>query len=274
MLLVSFCVCVSWDSFLGSCCWLTAGITAFYMFRMYFTTFEGAFRGGDTKIQEALLEGRTPPPALAFGPGAMDPKELDHGHDEEHGHDDGHGHGLPHESPLTMTLPLLVLAVPSILIGLLGTPFNNYFEAFVYSPSETAAEALKASTEANLPEFYVMAGNSVGISLIGITLASLMYLRHKIDPAAIANKFPALYRFSLNKWYFDDIYNSVFVRGTRRLARQVLEVDYNVVDGAVNFTGFLAVISGEGLKYFENGRAQFYALIVFLAVLGIVIVAA
>jgi NAD(P)H-quinone oxidoreductase subunit 5 len=101
-----------------------------------------------------------------------------------------------------------------------------------------------------------------------------MYLRHKIDPAAIAKKFPTLYQFSLNKWYFDDIYNSVFVRGTRRLARQVLEVDYNVVDGAVNFTGFLAVISGEGLKYFENGRAQFYALIVFLAVLGIVIVAA
>jgi NAD(P)H-quinone oxidoreductase subunit 5 len=248
--------------------WLTAGITAFYMFRMYFTTFEGSFRGGNTQIQSALLEGRVPEPALAFGPGAMDPKEL------EHSHDDGHHGGLPHESPLTMTLPLLVLAVPSVLIGLLGTPFNNYFEAFVYAPSETAAEALKAATEADLPEFLVMAGNSVGISLIGITLASLMYLRHKIDPAAITAKFPALYNFSLNKWYFDDLYNSVFVRGTRRLARQVLEVDYNVVDGAVNFTGFLAVITGEGLKYFENGRAQFYALIVFLAVLGIVIVSA
>jgi NAD(P)H-quinone oxidoreductase subunit 5 len=251
--------------------WLTAGITAFYMFRMYFTTFEGSFRGSNPQIQEALLEGRLPEPALAYGPGAMDPNELEHGHNDGHGHSEGL---LPHESPLTMTLPLLILAVPSVLIGLLGTPFNNYFEAFVYAPSETAAEALKAATEADLPEFLVMAGNSVGISLIGITLASLMYLRHKIDPAAIAAKFPWLYEFSLNKWYFDDIYESVFVRGTRRLARQVLEVDYNVVDGAVNFTGFLAVITGEGLKYFENGRAQFYALIVFLAVLGIVIVSA
>jgi NAD(P)H-quinone oxidoreductase subunit 5 len=251
--------------------WLTAGITAFYMFRMYFTTFEGSFRGSNIQIQEALLEGRLPEPALAYGPGAMDPKELEYGHDDVHSHSEGL---LPHESPLTMTLPLLILAVPSVLIGLLGTPFNNYFEAFVYAPSETAAEALKAATEADLPEFLVMAGNSVGISLIGITLASLMYLRHKIDPAAIAAKFPWLYEFSLNKWYFDDIYESVFVRGTRRLARQVLEVDYNVVDGAVNFTGFLAVITGEGLKYFENGRAQFYALIVFLAVLGIVIVSA
>jgi NAD(P)H-quinone oxidoreductase subunit 5 len=248
--------------------WLTAGITAFYMFRMYFTTFEGAFRGNNSEIKSELLEPLEM--ALPFGPGAMDPKELEHdAHDpHDHAHQDS-----PHESPLSMVLPLMILAIPSILIGLLGTPFNNYFEAFIYPPSETAAEALKASTETDLPEFLVMAGNSVGISLIGITLASFMYLRHKVSPSAIANQIQPLYRLSLNKWYFDDIYNSVFVRGTRRLARQVLEVDYNVVDGAVNLTGFLAVITGEGLKYFESGRAQFYALIVFLAVLGFVIVA-
>jgi NAD(P)H-quinone oxidoreductase subunit 5 len=251
--------------------WLTAGITAFYMFRMYFTTFEGAFRGNNSEIKSELLEPLEM--ALPFGPGAMDPKELEHDVRDLH---DSHGHShqdSPHESPLSMVLPLMILAIPSILIGLLGTPFNNYFEAFIYPPSETAAEALKASTETDLPEFLVMAGNSVGISLIGITLASFMYLRHKVSPSAIANQIQPLYRLSLNKWYFDDIYNSVFVRGTRRLARQVLEVDYNVVDGAVNLTGFLAVITGEGLKYFESGRAQFYALIVFLAVLGFVIVA-
>jgi NAD(P)H-quinone oxidoreductase subunit 5 len=254
--------------------WLTAGITAFYMFRMYFTTFEGAFRGNNSEIKSELLEPLEM--ALPFGPGAMDPKELEHLEHNVRDPHDSHGHShqdSPHESPLSMVLPLIVLAIPSILIGLLGTPFNNYFEAFIYPPSETAAEALKASTENDLPEFLVMAGNSVGISLIGITLASFMYLRHKVSPSAVANQIQPLYRLSLNKWYFDDIYNSVFVRGTRRLARQVLEVDYNVVDGAVNLTGFLAVITGEGLKYFESGRAQFYALIVFLAVLGFVIVA-
>jgi NAD(P)H-quinone oxidoreductase subunit 5 len=254
--------------------WLTAGITAFYMFRMYFTTFEGAFRGNNSEIKSELLEPLEM--ALPFGPGAMDPKELEHVEHNVRDPHDSHGHShqdSPHESPLSMVLPLMILAIPSILIGLLGTPFNNYFEAFIYPPSETAAEALKASTETDLPEFLVMAGNSVGISLIGITLASLMYLRHKVSPSAIANQIQPLYRLSLNKWYFDDIYDSVFVRGTRRLARQVLEVDYNVVDGAVNLTGFLAVITGEGLKYFESGRAQFYALIVFLAVLGFVIVA-
>jgi NAD(P)H-quinone oxidoreductase subunit 5 len=117
-----------------------------------------------------------------------------------------------------------------------------------------------------------MGGSSVGIALIGITFASLMYLRGKIDAKAIAEKIKPLYEFSLNKWYFDNIYHKVFVMGLRRLARQVMEVDYRVVDGAVNLTGLVTLVSGEGLKYLENGRAQFYALIIFGGVLALVIV--
>ncbi len=246
--------------------WLTAGMTAFYMFRMYFSTFEGEFRGNDTTIRKDLLVAAANPQPV-FGPGAMDPEELDH----DHGHDH-HGHSeFPHESPITMTLPLMLLAVPSVFIGLLGTPFNNIFEAFIHAPSETLAEISEHAAEFELTEFLIMAGNSVGIALIGITLASLMYLSRKIDAEAIANKIKPLYLFSLNKWYLDDINDLLFVKGSRRLARQVLEVDYRVVDGAVNLTGLVTLVTGEGLKYFENGRAQFYALIVFVAVLGFVI---
>jgi len=93
-----------------------------------------------------------------------------------------------------------------------------------------------------------------------------------IDPGAIARSIQPLYNFSLNKWYFDDLYHRVFVVGSRRLARQMLEIDYRVVDGAVNFTGLVTVVTGQGLKYLENGRAQFYALIIFAAVLGFVVV--
>ncbi|MBE9005463.1 NAD(P)H-quinone oxidoreductase subunit 5 [Fortiea sp. LEGE XX443] len=257
--------------------WLTAGITAFYMFRMYFMTFEGKFRGNDDKIKDKLkkaatiiLELQAEEPAPTFGPGAMKHGELAATGDHHGSH--GHHSDSPHESPLTMTLPLVVLAVPSILIGLVGTPFVNYFEEFIYSPNETLTEVLEKAAEFNPTEFYIMAGASVGISLIGITLASLMYLRGKIDPAAIASKIKPLYELSLNKWYFDDIYHRVFVLGLRRIARQVLEVDFRVVDGAVNLTGFFTLVSGEGLKYLENGRVQFYALIVFGAVLGLVIV--
>lgn len=259
--------------------WLTAGMTAFYMFRMYFRTFEGEFRGNEMDIRKQLLAGAKSSLELGsesaslspnFGPGAMDTRELKaKAHDS---HDD-HGHSeYPHESPLSMTLPLLILAVPSALIGLVGTPFHNYFEEFIHAPSESVEEVLEKATEFNLTEFLIMGGNSVGIALIGITLASLMYLHGKIDPAAIASKIPFLYKLSLNKWYFDEIYDKLFVQGCRRIARQVMEVDFRVVDGAVNLTGLAALLSGESLKYFETGRVQFYALIVFAAVLVGVIV--
>ncbi|MCT7962005.1 NAD(P)H-quinone oxidoreductase subunit 5 [Laspinema sp. D1] len=249
--------------------WLTAGMTAFYMFRMYFMTFEGPFRGNDTEIRHQLkTEAEAGEPILAFGPGAMDPRELEASHDD---HSHGHHSEYPHESPLSMTFPLMALAVPSVLIGLVGTPFANYFEQFIHPPSESMLEIAEHAEEFNLTEFLVMGGSSVGIALIGITLASLMYLSRKIDPKAIASQIKPLYLLSRKKWYFDEIYNSLFVLGSRRLARQVMEVDYRVVDGAVNLTGLITVISGEGLKYFENGRAQFYALIVFVAVLGLVI---
>ena len=107
-----------------------------------------------------------------------------------------------------------------------------------------------------------MAGLSIAIAVTGIIVAALMYRLKKIDPTALAKQYPALYQFSLNKWYVDDIYEKVFVMGSRRVARQIMEVDYRVVDGAVNLTGLATLLSGEGLKYLETGRAQFYALIV------------
>ncbi|MCY7332095.1 MAG: NAD(P)H-quinone oxidoreductase subunit F, partial [Pseudanabaena sp. CAN_BIN31] len=141
-------------------------------------------------------------------------------------------------------------------------------EYFIHAPSEKITEV---PVEGFTPEFLIMGGSSIGIGLIGISLAILMYLQKKIDPSAIANSIAPLYKLSKNKWYIDEIYNSVFVIGSRRLARQVLEVDAKIVDGAVNLAGFVTVVSGEGLKYFENGKAQFYALVIFIGVLGFVI---
>ncbi|MDJ0680184.1 MAG: NAD(P)H-quinone oxidoreductase subunit 5 [Xenococcaceae cyanobacterium MO_167.B52] len=233
--------------------WITAGLTAFYMFRMYFMTFEGEFRGNDTGIRQQLFTAS----GVVFGPGAMDVKEG-----EDHGHSDS-----PHESPITMALPLVILAIPSLAIGLVGMPWNNLFEAFIHAPGEVVS-----GEEFELTEFLIMAGLSIAIAVSGIIVAALMYRLKKIDPAAIAEKYPALYKFSLNKWYVDDIYEQVFVIGSRRIARQIMEVDSRVVDGAVNLTGLATLLSGEGLKYLETGRAQFYALIVFGAVLGFVLV--
>jgi NAD(P)H-quinone oxidoreductase subunit 5 len=229
----------------------TAGITAFYMFRMYFTTFEGDFRGTDKKLL-ALVKAEN---SVGKEPSA------------EKAHSDHHA-SKPHESPITMTFPLMVLAIPSMAIGLVGTPLGNYFEYFIHPASEVINEV---PAEGFTPEFLIMGGSSIGIGLIGISLAILMYMQKKIDPSAIARSIQPLYLLSKNKWYIDEIYNAVFVTGSRRLARQVLEVDAKIVDGAVNLAGFVTVVSGEGLKYFENGKAQFYALVIFIGILGFVI---
>ena len=211
--------------------WVTAGLTAFYMFRIYLMTFEGTFRGN-----------------------RVSPQAYEHEHSEH-----------PHESPLTMTLPLIVLAIPSCFIGYLGKPWNNVFARFIHTPGEVVTVA----NHFDLPEFLIMAGSSVGVALIGITIASLMYLQHKINPSAIAEKNPTLYRLSLNKFYFDDIYHQVFIIGCRRLARQIVEIDRHVVDGVVNLTGLVAIASGEGFRYLETGRVQFYILTILLAIFGL-----
>ena len=224
---------------------LTAGMTAFYMFRLYFLTFEGEFRGNDETMQAQLM--------AAAGKSS----------DEEHAH---HAGSL-HESPWPMTLPLVVLAVPSVLIGLLGTPWNSRF-AGLLDPEE----ALEMAEHFSWGEFLPLAGASVAISLTGISVAVLAYALRRIDLGElVAARFPSVNAFLANKWYLDDINDKLFVRGSRKIAREVLEVDAKVVDGVVNLTGLLTLGSGEGLKYFETGRAQFYALIVFGGVIGLVV---
>ena len=228
---------------------ITAGMTAFYMFRLYFLTFEGQFRGTDTGLQGQLL--------AAAGKGGDDSGE-------EHGHSHA---DHPHESGWQMALPLAVLAVPSVLVGLLGVPWNSRFGNLL-DPHEAAEVAAHFSWG----EFLPLAGASVAISVAGITVAVLAYALHRLDLAtAVAARFPRINAFLANKWYLDAINDKLFVQGSRKLARSVLEVDSKVVDGVVNLTGLVTLGSGEGLKYFETGRAQFYALIVFGGVIALVV---
>jgi NAD(P)H-quinone oxidoreductase subunit 5 len=229
---------------------LTAGMTAFYMFRLYFLTFEGSFRGNDEGLKAQLL--------AAAGKDSAD------GHDESHA---AHHRHHPHESGWQMTAPLVVLAVPSILIGLLGTPWNSRF-AMALDPHEAAEMAHHFSWS----EFLPLAGASVAISIAGISLAVVAYFLQRIDLGQmVAARLPAVNDFLANKWYLDDLNDKIFVQGSRKLAKQVLDVDSKVVDGVVNLTGLLTLGSGEGLKYFETGRAQFYALIVFAGVIVLVV---
>jgi len=226
---------------------LTAGMTAFYMFRLYFLTFEGDFRGENKELQKELL--------------IASKLNLDEEEHEEH-----EEHGSIHESPWSMTFPLVFLAVPSVIIGFMGIPWDSKI-AYLLDPEE--AEIAAKSFE--LKEFLPLAIASVLIASAGIIIAYQAYFRKKINLSILfAEKFPTINRFLSNKWYLDDINEKLFVKGSRKLAKEVLEVDSKVVDGVVNLTGLVTLGSGEGLKYFETGRAQFYALIVFGGVILLV----
>ena len=223
---------------------LTAGMTAFYMFRLYFLTFEGDFRGEDKELQKELL--------------LASEINIEEEHEEEH--------GSLHESPWSMTFPLVFLAVPSVIIGFMGFPWDSKF-ANLLDPEE----ALIALESFELKEFLPLAIASVFIASIGITIAYQAYFAKKINLSILfAQRFPSVNKFLSNKWYLDDINEKLFVKGSRKLAKEVLEVDSKVVDGVVNLTGLVTLGSGEGLKYFETGRAQFYALIVFGGVILLV----
>ena len=226
---------------------LTAGMTAFYMFRLYFLTFEGDFRGENKELQKELL--------------IASKLNLDEEIEEEH-----EEHGSIHESPWSMTFPLVFLAVPSVIIGFMGLPWNSKI-ANLLDPEEAeiAAKAFE------IKEFLPLAIASVLIASAGIIIAYQAYFVKKINLSILfAEKFPTINQFLSNKWYLDDINEKLFVKGSRKLAKEVLEVDSKVVDGVVNLTGLITLGSGEGLKYFETGKAQFYALIVFGGVILLV----
>ena len=175
---------------------LTAGMTAFYMFRLYFLTFEGDFRGEDKDLQKELL--------LAS---KINIEEEDH--QEEH--------GSLHESPWSMTFPLVFLAVPSVIIGFMGFPWDSKF-ANLLDPEE----ALIAIESFELKEFLPLAIASVFIASIGITIAYQAYFAKKINLSILfAQRFPSVNKFLSNKWYLDDINEKLFVKGSRKLAKEV-----------------------------------------------------
>jgi len=226
---------------------LTAGMTAFYMFRLYFLTFEGEFRGENKELQKELL--------------IASKINLDDENEEQH-----EENGYIHESPWSMTFPLVFLAVPSVIIGFMGLPWDSKF-ANLIDPEEAEI----ASKAFELKEFLPLAIASVFIASSGIIIAYQAYFAKKINLSILfAEKFPTINNFLSNKWYLDEINEKLFVKGSRKLAKEVLEVDSKVVDGVVNLTGLVTLGSGEGLKYFETGRAQFYALIVFGGVILLV----
>ncbi len=244
---------------------VTAGMTAFYMFRLVFLTFFG--------------KSRVP-------------------HDVEH---------HIHESPRSMTVPLILLAVLSVVGGFVGIPaalgsffgISHYFERFLdpviaqYAPH--AAEATAAAAEAHHdPMEYLLMLVSLATAGLGIWLAYTMYLKRTELPARLEARFPRLYRIIYNKYYMDQIYDALFVNRardlgsalggfdskvidgmgvdgsawlTRRTSRISIWYDTWIVDGLVNLSARIVWIFSFPVRMLQGGRISGYALFIVLGIL-------
>jgi NADH-quinone oxidoreductase subunit L len=190
---------------------IVALLTSFYSWRLMFLTFWGKPRWEQSEhIQHALH--------AAHG---HDHDHDDHGHDHAHAHAD-HGHGPaahsdgtggyhPHESPFPMLIPLILLSVGAVLAGFV---FHGYFiepsagEAYWHGAIAFNEHLMHAMHEVPLG---VKLSASVAM-LLGLLGAYIFYIRSPEAPGRLAATYRPIYLFLLNKWYFDELYNLLFVK--------------------------------------------------------------
>ncbi|MEW5953803.1 MAG: NADH-quinone oxidoreductase subunit L [Bacillota bacterium] len=171
----------------------------------------------------------------------------------------------PHESPWNMTLPLVVLATGAIVVGWIGTPWHNLWAEWIYFRYPKHLD----------PNYLLMIGSAL-VGGAGIALAYKMYCADQSKALAhkLAGQYRGIHTLLFNKYYIDEIYlwfNHTVVDGS---ARVFYLFDIYVVDGIVNGFGGFTKLSGEGLRVFQTGRLQNYALVFFLGILAIAILMA
>ncbi|MDQ5813587.1 MAG: NADH-quinone oxidoreductase subunit L, partial [Actinomycetota bacterium] len=167
------------------------------------------------------------------------------------------------ESPGIMTVPMVILGFLAVVSGLAGTPLADYF-AEIVSPSEFAVETLALEPhEFNLP----LAALSVLVAVGGIALAYALYVPKPERAAALARRFSGLYTFLDKGWYFDALYDRVFVRPAMALGRATREFDRRALGGLVAGVGRGTGRLGERLRPLQSGGAQNYALFILVSIL-------
>jgi NADH-quinone oxidoreductase subunit L len=166
-------------------------------------------------------------------------------------HADQHHATHIQEPARTMTTPLLILAVFSVLTGYLGIP--SFLEP-VFSTGQAAA------AQHGSDEFMIMLA-ATAMGLLGIASAYYVYVLNPHLPDRLAGGLKSLYHASLNKWYIDELYDHLFVRPTLKTATELWKrVDVEVIDGAVNGIARAIAWGGWLLRLFQSGQTQHYAL--------------
>ena len=196
-----------------------AAMTAFYMFRLYATTFLGQFRG--TEAQASHL----------------------------------------HESPISMTLPLIIIAVLSAVGGAMGVPEilgGHHWLSHHLSSIIGAEHALHLSHTTE----WILMGTSVAIALVALLIAIGKYSKQ-----ADGEPQTALGKFLYNKWLVDELYENAIVQPLNRLAGILKDVvEKNVIDGVVNGTGKLVQYGARQTRLMQSGQVGYYILFMVLSI--------
>jgi NADH-quinone oxidoreductase subunit L len=243
---------------------VAALMTSFYSWRLYFMTFEGAPRwGGHGHGHDAHGHDDH-----AHGHGHNDHAHAAHGHDD-HGH--GHDH-KPHESPLVMLIPLAVLSLGAVAAGFafkeafIGHDYEHFWKSALFTGKDN--HILHAMHE--VPKWVVW--SPFFAMLIGFLLALYMYVLRPDVPGKLAAANPVLYKFLLNKWYFDEIYDFLFVKPAMWLGRFLWKKgDGAVIDGlGPDGVSARVVDVTNRVVRLQTGYVYHYAFAMLIGVAGLV----
>lgn len=178
----------------------------------------------------------------------------------------------PHEASKTMTIPLIVLAILSMVGGFVGIPHANVIENWlepVFSPAQY--KLLAGEHIGGLMEYLLMFV-SVAIAVSGIYSARWIYLRRADIAVSLVKRYPRIYRTLLNKYYVDEIYDAVVVDPTVKISNDILwkAMDVTMIDGSVN--GSAKIINGIGqvFRKIQTGVAQSYAVVFIGGILFVI----
>jgi NADH-quinone oxidoreductase subunit L len=178
-----------------------------------------------------------------------------------------------HESPKVMTIPLVLLAIPAALLGLVvgWPPETGWIHRFL----EPVFFAVKHEEFVWLGVGGGLMVFSLAVALLGVYVAYVMYIRRTELPGRLAARLPAAYEASFNKMYMDQIYEVVPIRSTIAFAGWLWTfIDTKVIDGAVNGLARLWELFAERLRPLQTGRVQNYTLSIFAGMLVLVVVLA
>lgn len=202
----------------------TAGLTAFYMARLFFLTFSG--------------------------------KEVRH--------EDHHVVEHIHESPALMTFPLIVLAIGSTLVGLLGIPHASLFEGWL-DPVIVSKHVANAETSGSME--YILMAVSVLVAVIGMSSAYILYTKKQDLLKKLTNK--TVFDFSYNKWYFDDINRDLIVNPLVKTSDRFLSgfVEKIIIDGLVNGVSKTYTAMSYGFREIQDGKVRSYAYLMIVGLL-------